>query len=130
MAGLPLGLPWWDYALPLAVAAAGGAPRFAPAPVLRHPAHAQSWSHRAFLDLGRLFVRRFCPEAAAFLFPAGETAASGEAEACLAGIGARMATHLRRLPGARPEQVPAFCPHDPAYAAAALPLTRVAFTRP
>ena len=130
MGGFFLGLPWWDYALPLAVAGAGGAVRFAPAPVLRHAAHAQAWSHRAFLALGRRFVRRFWPLAAETFFPPGEAAANGEAEACLAGIGARVASYLRRQPEVRPEPVRAFCPHDPGYAAAPLPLTRVRFTLP
>ncbi len=125
--GFFLGLPWWDYALPLAVLAAGGSLGFAAAPVPRHPVHAQAWSHRHFLTLGRRCVRRFYPDAAPVLFPAGETAAGGEAEACLAGMGARTAAFLRRSAPADLGPVRAFCPHDPGYAAAVLPLTRVDF---
>ncbi|EHJ46216.1 hypothetical protein DFW101_0199 [Solidesulfovibrio carbinoliphilus subsp. oakridgensis] len=123
--GFHLGLPWWDYALPLAVLAAGGRLGFAAAPVLRHPVHAQAWSHRHFVALGRLFARRFCPGAGDFLFPAGELATGNAAEACLAGIGARAAAFLRGAPEVFLGPIQAYCPHDPGYAAAALPLTRV-----
>lgn len=125
--GFFLGLLWWDYALPLAVLAAGGSLGFAATPVPRHPVHAQAWSHRHFLTLGRRFVRRFLPGRGPVLFPAGETAAGGEAETCLAGMGARTAAFLRRSASADLGPVRAFRPHDPGYAAAVLPLTRMAF---
>lgn len=127
--GFYLGLPWWDYALPLAVLAAGGRLGFGTAPGFRHTVHASGWSNRHFLTLGRRFARRFCPAGGEFLFPPGETAASHDVEACLGGIGARAAAFLRRSPGADLGRQPAFCPHDPGYAAASLPLTRVVLTR-
>jgi len=128
--GFYLGLPWWDYALPLAVRRAGGQLRFAAQPILRHTVHPMAWSNRHFLTLGRHFVRRFFPEAAAVLFPAGESATTGEAETCLAGLGARTASFLRRATAATLGPQTAFCPHDPHYAAALLPLTRVSFAPP
>ncbi|KHK03340.1 hypothetical protein [Desulfovibrio sp. TomC] len=123
--GFFLGLPWWDYALPLAVARAGGILRFCPAPVLRHAVHATAWSHQIFVGLGRQFVDRFWPQAGMELFSDNDRAADGGPEALLAAIGGRTAARLRRAPDAGLWDTTGFCPHDPAYAAALLPLTTV-----
>jgi hypothetical protein len=123
--GYYLGLPWWDYALPLAVARQGGALRFCPAPILGHARHGAAWSHRSFLRLGRDFAARFWPEAAGELLAADSPVEDGGPEALLAALGGRTAALLRRAPDAGLWDVVGFCPHDPAYAAAALPLTRV-----
>jgi len=122
--GFWLGLPWWDYALPLAVARAGGTPRFCAAPVLVHAAHGAAWSHRAFLALGRRFAGRFWPGMAVELLGGGPAADAGP-EAWLAALGGRVAGLLRRAPDAGLWDRVGFCPHDPAYAASAPALTRV-----
>lgn len=124
LAGFFLGLPWWDYALPLAVARAGGMVRFCPAPVCRHAVHDTAWSHRAFLSLGRHFVRRFWPQLELELL-AGDRVVDAGIEAVLAGLGGRTAALLRRAPDAGLWDRTGFCPHDPGFAAAPLPRTRV-----
>ena len=121
--GFSLGLPWWDYALPLAVARAGGRLRFCPAPILAHAVHETAWSHRAFVALGRQFAGRFWPQMAMELLD--DRPADGGTEALLAAIGGRTAAALRRAPDAGLWDRTGFCPHDAAYAAALLPLTTV-----
>lgn len=122
--GFWLGLPWWDYALPLAVARAGGTPRFCAAPVLVHAAHGAAWSHRAFLALGRTFAGRFWPGMAEELLGGGPAADAGP-EACLAAMGGRVASLIRRAPDAGLWDRLGFCPHDPTHAASAPALTQV-----
>lgn len=123
--GFWLGLPWWDYALPLAVARAGGIPRFCAAPVLRHAAHGAAWSHRAFLALGRRFADRFWPGMAGELLAGCGLVADTGPEACLAALGGRVAELTRRAPDAGLWDHIGFCPHDPIYAASAPALTQV-----
>jgi len=123
--GFYLGLPWWDYALPLAVVRAGGRLRFCPAPLCRHAAHEAAWSHRAFLNLGRRFVRQFWPQLADELLPGGDRAVDPGMETLLAGLGGRTAALLRRAPDAGLWDRTGFCPHDPGFAAALLPLTLI-----
>ena len=123
--GFWLGLPWWDYALPLAVARAGGMPRFCAAPVLVHTAHGAAWSHRAFLALGRRFAGRFWPGMEEELLGGCGPVADAGPEGCLAALGGRVAGLIRRAPDAGLWDRVGFCPHDPAYAAFAPALTRV-----
>jgi hypothetical protein len=123
--GFFLGLPWWDYALPLAVARAGGGLRFCPAPLLIHTVHDTAWSHRAFVALGRLFASRFWPQLEFELFGRDERAMDGGPEALLAALGGRTAATLRRAPDAGLWDRTGFCPHDAAFAAALLPLTKI-----
>ena len=126
--GFYLGLPWWDYALPLAVGRAGGLVRFCPAPLCRHAAHDAAWSHRAFLTLGRRFVRQFWPQFAQDLLPEDDRAVDAGMETILAGLGGRTAARLRCAPDAGLWDRTGFCPHDPGFAAALLPLTVVTRT--
>ncbi|MHC1788041.1 hypothetical protein [Solidesulfovibrio sp.] len=123
--GFFLGLPWWDYALPLAVARAGGLLRFCAAPLCTHAVHDTVWSHRAFLALGRQFVSRFWPQLGLELLAPGQPATEAGTEALLAGIGGRTAALLRSAPEAGLWDRTGFCPHDAGFAAAALPRTRV-----
>jgi hypothetical protein len=123
--GFWLGLPWWDYALPLAVARAGGTPRFCAAPVLVHAAHGAAWSHRGFLALGRRFAGRFWPDMAEELLGGCGLVADAGPEAWLAALGGRVAGLIRHAPDAGLWDRIGFCPHDPAYAASAPALTQV-----
>ena len=124
--GFYLGLPWWDYALPLAVVRAGGLLRFCPAPLSLHAVHGAVWSHRAFVTLGHGFVRRFWPQLACELLD--DRVVDAGIETVLAGLGGRTATVLRRAPDAGLWDRTGFCPHDPGFAAALLPLTVVTRT--
>lgn len=123
--GFWLGLPWWDYALPLAVARAGGTPRFCAAPVLIHAAHGAAWSHRAFLGLGRRFAGRFWPDMERELLGGCGLVADAGPEAWLAALGGRVAELTRRAPDAGLWDRIGFCPHDPTHAARAPSLTPV-----
>jgi hypothetical protein len=50
---ITIGTPWWDYWFPIAYRLAGGELFSAPAPLMMHLDHPQSWSYESWLAHGR-----------------------------------------------------------------------------
>jgi hypothetical protein len=60
-AGFVFGAPWWDYALPTALLAAGVQPELIEEPFAFHLVHPERWSKRDWLYFGELFLQTVPP---------------------------------------------------------------------